>query len=237
MSGRPDEPAAATAEEMTPDAVIAWLRRHPEFLSDHAEILSFLAPPEFRRDEGVVDLQRFIIDRLRSEAAALRRREHQLLSAVDGNVSSQSKAHRAVLVVVGARDLEGVVRAVASRLPALLDLEAAALCVEKRSALSDAGARLAGRGALARLIGRRQRISLQARTPGDPAVFGDAAAARRVQSVAYVRLRTGAASAGAMLAMGSGRPDGFNPEQGTDLAAFLADVLELRLKQCLGQQA
>ena len=40
-----------------------------------------------------------------------------------------------------------------------------------------------------------------------------------------------------MLALGSGRDDGFDKDQATDLITFLADVLEARLKQCLGPRS
>ena len=40
-----------------------------------------------------------------------------------------------------------------------------------------------------------------------------------------------------LLALGSGRDDGFDGQKGTELITFLADVLEERLKQCLGPKS
>ena len=67
---------------------------------------------------------------------------------------------------------------------------------------------------------------------------GDAGGeAERVKSVAYLRLRTGKNSPAMLLALGSGRDDGFDRQQGTELITFLADVLEERMKQCLGPKS
>ncbi len=73
---------------------------------------------------------------------------------------------------------------------------------------------------------------MQGQTAGESFVFGEDAA--RVKSVAYLRLRAGKNSPDMLLALGSGREDGFEKDQATDLISFLADVLEARLKQCLG---
>ena len=47
-----------------------------------------------------------------------------------------------------------------------------------------------------------------------------------MKSVAYLRLRTGGNSPEMVLALGSGRDDGFDPRQATDLILFFADILK-----------
>ena len=235
MSGPADDAAKIQPETLTPETVSAWLRRHPEFLQENPEVLTFLTPPEFKRGERILDMQRFMLDRIQGELAGLRRREKQLMQAVEGNAAGQSKIHQAVAAIVEAADIHALNGLIRTQLPALLDLEAAVLCIEDPGALALAGANAIGGGGIANLMGPEQRVLLQARTAGEPIVFGDEAG--RVKSVAYLRLRTGGNSPEMLLALGSGRDDGFDPQQATDLILFFADILELRLKQCLGPKS
>lgn len=220
------------APSLTPKAVVAWLRRNPDFLRDNPEVLPVLTPPEYRRDDGVTDMQRFMLDRLRREVASLHRREKQLLSTVEGNAAGQTKIHRAVLALIDAPDMQALNLVLRTELPSILDLEAVVLCVEGEGALALAGAMAIGPDGVAGLLGPRRRFLLLGDTAGTAAVFGDAA--ERVRSIAYLRLRR--TSPKMLLALGSGRGDGFDSRQGTDLIAFLADALELRIRHCLQQK-
>ena len=235
MSRSPDDAAKVPADTLTAAAVSAWLRRHPEFLEENPEVLTFLTPPEYRRGERILDMQRFMLERLRGDTAALRRQEKQLLSAAEGNAAGQSKVHQAVIAVIGAADIQALNGIVRTKLPGILDLEAAALCIEEEGALALAGATALGPGGIANLMGPKRHILLQGKTAGDAFVFGDDAP--RVKSVAYLRLRTGSAAPNMLLALGSGREDGFGPDQATDLLSFFGEAMEARLKQCLGPKS
>ena len=232
MSGPADDAAEFQPDALTSETVSAWLRRHPDFLQDNPEVLTFLTPPEFKRGERILDMQRFMLDKVQAELGELRRREKQLLQAVEGNAAGQSKIHQAVATIVEAPDIHALNSLIRTKLPALLDLESAVLCIEKTGALALAGANPIGAGGIANLLGRKQRVLLQEKTAGEPLIFGDEA--DRVKSVAYLRLRTGGNSPEMLLALGSGRDDGFDPRQATDLILFFADILETRIKQCLG---
>lgn len=232
MTGPSDEAANIQPESLTEETVSAWLRRHPDFLQENPEVLTFLTPPEFQRGERVLDMQHFMLERMRDDLTGLRRHEKQLLSAVEGNAAGQSKVHQAVVAVVGAEDIQALNGVIRGKLPAMLDIESAVLCIEEPGALALAGATAIGEGGIANLLGPQKRILLQGQTQGEAFVFGDAAA--RIKSVAYMRLRAGGNSPDMLLALGSGREDGFDKDQATDLITFLADVLEARLKQCLG---
>jgi len=232
MSGPSDDAAKTQTESLTAELVSAWLRRHPEFLRENPEVLTFLNPPEFKRGEGILDLQHFMLARMRDDITALRRHEKQLLSTVEGNTAGQFKVHQAVTAIVGAHDIQALNSVIRSKLPAMLDIESATLCVEDTSALALVGATTIGRGGIDNLMAPKQRILLHGQTAGEAFIFGDDAA--RIKSVAYLRLRCRKDSTDIMLALGSGRDDGFDKDQATDLITFLADVLEARLKQCLG---
>jgi len=234
VSNRSEETAGQAPETLGADAVAAWLRRHPEFLVDNPEVLTFLTPPEFDRGEGIVDMQRFMLDKLRGETTSLRRREKQLMSAAEGNAAGQAKIHQSVLAIIDAPDVQALNSVIRTELPGLLDLEAAALCIEENGALSLVGAAAIGRGGISNLMGSKRAVLLQARMAGESFIFGDAAS--RVKSVAYLRLRSSKSGPAMLLALGSGREDGFSPDQGTELISFLAAALEMRLRQCLARQ-
>ena len=102
MSGPADDAAEFQPDALTSETVSAWLRRHPDFLQDNPEVLTFLTPPEFKRGERILDMQRFMLDKVQAELAGLRRREKQLLQAVEGNAAGQSKIHQAVAAIVEA---------------------------------------------------------------------------------------------------------------------------------------
>ena len=232
MSGPSDEAAKTQSDGLTAETVSAWLRRHPEFLHENPEVLTFLTPPEFKRGERILDMQHFMLERMRDDLTSLRRHEKQLLSAVEGNAAGQSKVHQAAIAVVSANDIQVLNNVIRAKLPAMLDIESVVLCIEDAGALALAGATAIGKGGIENLMGAKQRIFLQGQTAGESFVFGEDAA--RVKSVAYLRLRAGKNSPDMLLALGSGREDGFEKDQATDLISFLADVLEARLKQCLG---
>ncbi len=232
MSGPSDDAAKIQPDSLTAETVSTWLRRHPEFLKENPEVLTFLTPPEFKRGERILDMQHFMLERMRDDLTSLRRHEKQLLSAVEGNAAGQSKVHQAVVAVVGTEDIQTLNSVIRTKLPAMLDIESAVLCIEETGALALAGATAIGKGGIENLLGSQQRFLLQGQTKGESFVFGEDSA--RVKSVAYIRLRAGKNSPDMLLALGSGREDGFEKDQATDLISFLADVLEARLKQCLG---
>ncbi|PPR12311.1 MAG: hypothetical protein CFH41_00348 [Alphaproteobacteria bacterium MarineAlpha11_Bin1] len=235
VSGSFDKTAEIKHITLTPDSVAAWLRQHPNFLQENPEVLTFLTPPEFKRGDRVLDMQRFMLDKVQEQITNLRRRERALLQTVEGNAAGQSKIHQAVTAIVEAGDIHALGNIVRTQLSGLLDLEGATLCIEENGALALAGAKAIGIGGISNLLGKKKRILLQANTAGESLVFGEDA--DRVKSVAYVRIRTGSRSPEMLLALGSGRDDGFDPHQATDLIQFLANILETRLKQCLGPKS
>ena len=173
--------------------------------------------------------------RLKDEITKLRQREKQLLAIVEGNTAGLTKVHKAALAVMSVTNIHGLNSAIRTKIPLALDIEAAVLCIEEPNALALAGATAIGKGGIINFLGRKRRVLLQARTPGEPIVFGEAS--DRVKSVAFIKLRTPRNSPSMLLALGSGRDDGFNDNQATDLLSFLAQVIEERLKQCLGRQS
>ncbi len=228
MSGTPEDAGARAAEDPAPEAVADYLRRHPDFLLDRRDLIEALTPPSHHRGDGVVDLQRFMLESMRAELASLRSREDHLLDAAEERDVSQSRVREAALALLDARSFEHLIRTVNERVAELLDVEAIRLCIETSDRIpgppGKAGVVVIEPGTIDKWMRRADDIVLVAGAPGRRAIFG--AGAGEVRSYALLRLGFGAKAPGGLLALGASDADGFHPRQGTELLAFLARVLE-----------
>lgn len=210
------------------DEVAVYLRAHPDFLLAHPELLQTLTPPSFRSGENVVDMQAFMIHRLRSD-------HKELISTSRRNMAGQSRVHEAVLSLLEAKSLEHLVHLVTTDLVVILDLDTVVLGVESAKAVATAEVRALKPGAVDCLLGRRRDLLLSDRARGDPAVFGGAA--DLVRSQALLRLNFGSGLPVGLLALGSRKERKFHAGQGTELLAFLARVVEHCVREWLDLSA
>jgi len=81
MSPKSEDAKALSADIIAPDAIAAWLKRNPGFLNDHPDVLAALVPPESDHGKGVLDMQRFMLERLQRDLADKHDREQALLAA------------------------------------------------------------------------------------------------------------------------------------------------------------
>ncbi len=228
MSGTPEDANARPDEAPGPEAVAAYLRRHPDFLVDHPHLIAALTPPTHHQGEGVVDLQRFMLESMREELASLQSREKRLLDAAEKRDASQSRVQDAALAILEARSFEHLIRTVNERIAQLLDVASVRLCVETSESIpgpsGKAGVIVIEPGTIDKWMRRTDDIVLVGGAPGRRAIFGGDSG--DVRSYALLRLGFGPKSPGGLLALGSSDPDGFHPRQGTELIAFFARVLE-----------
>lgn len=228
MSGTPEDADARRAEDPGPEAVADYLRRHPDFLIDRRDLIAALTPPSHHQGDGVVDLQRFMLESLREEIASLKSRENRLLNAAEERDASQSRVREAALSLLEARSFEHLIRTVDERVADLLDVVSIRLCIETRDPIpgpsGKTGVVVIEPGTIDKWMRRTDDIVLVAGAPGRRAIFGPGAG--EVRSYALLRLGFGAKAPGGVLALGASDADGFHPRQGTELLAFLARVLE-----------
>ena len=235
MAQKTEDRAPLPAPALTGEDVATYLRQHPDFLFDHPDVARVLTPPTHADGDDVVDFNRFLIDRLRSEISALKARESSLITTVESNASGQGRVHRAVLKMHEARSADELLRIVQVDLLAILDVAAATLCVDAKAAETlfdkDRAPTVLDGGTLGKLIQPGRDASLRPAADDDKALFGESS--DDVESVALLRLVLGRGEPSGVLALGSGKADGFHPNQGTDLLVFLARVAESRLRQWL----
>ncbi|HSK39297.1 MAG TPA: DUF484 family protein [Arenibaculum sp.] len=213
--------------EMRAEEVAAYLRDHPDFLAQNADLVQHLTPPEMSRGEGVADFQYFMVERLRHDVERLKEQQRELISTTRVNLNNQSRVHAAALFLLDARSFEQLIQTVTTELAVLLDLDVACLVVESNGQdiphVHASGVRVVEEGLVGRVLGKRD-ILLRGAVDGDPAVYG--AAAGLVHSEALIRIHVSNDTPPGLLAFGSRNPDMFHPGQATDLVCFLARVVE-----------
>lgn len=221
---RPAGPAA--------DEVETYLRDHPDFLVDHPDLVNLLVPPEAKRGDGVVDLQRFMLDRVRGELAKVQTQQNEILATSRSNLTTQNRIHASVLAMLGATTLEHLIEIITTDIAVHLEVDAVALGFEALDRLPAGGnrsqLRILPKGAIDRFLGGGKDVTLLPDTLGDPQLFGGAASLVRSQALLRLQLRRDAPLG--IVAFGSRTPNKFHPGQGTELLTFLGKVVELTIR-------
>jgi uncharacterized protein len=237
LSQNPDE-AVVAASRITAAQVVDYLKRHPTFLLRHPEVLDGQMPPTREQGEGVVDLQQFMVERLRRDLTRLRGLQDELVANSRDNLSTQDRIHKAILALLDAESFEQMIEIVTTDLAVLLDVDVAALCVEATTGgppRSVDGVQVLPAGWVDKLLGPGQEVLLRDDCEGDETIFGPASGL--VRSDALIRLSVGRSAPPSLLVFGTRHPGYFNAGQGTELLSFLARVLEHCLRQWLGLKA
>ncbi len=227
---------AALAEPLPSEGQVAgFLRVHPDFLIRHPELLMALSPPSRWAEAGaVVDMQVFMIDRLKDEVERVKGAAEHLIHTSRSNMSTQNRTHGAVVALLGAESIAALAEVVSDDLPALLDVDIATLCFEEGPLplpeLAVAGIVRIPPDHVCKLLGGNDRdCALAEEVPGDPLLFGDGHGL--VLSSAEVRLHAGGRCPEGLLALGSRHGRTFHAGQGTELLSFLARVIESCLRR------
>jgi len=233
---KPNEQATPELESgLDNSQVLAYLRAHPEFLAEHAELLAPLLSLERESGDRIVDLQRFMAERLKRRVRELEEEGQQMVGLARLNLKSQARVHRAVLALMGASSFEHLIQVTTIDLPVFLGLDVAALCIEATGSppprCETTGVRLLDRGAVDRLLGPARDLLLRQSVRGERAIFG--AGAALVRSDAMLRLKISPATPVGLLALGSRKESRFHPGQGTELLGFLARVVEISIRAWL----
>jgi uncharacterized protein len=237
LSQNPED-SITPAPRITAAHVADYLKRHPTFLLRHPEVLDSQLPPTRSHGDGVVDLQQFMVERLRRDLTRLRGLQDELVANSRDNLSTQDRIHRAILALLDAESFEHLIEIVTTDLAVLLDVDVAALCVEATNGgtpRSVEGVQVLPSGCVEQLLGPGQEVLLRDDCDGDETVFGPASGL--VRSDALIRLAVGRSAPPALLVFGTRHPGYFNAGQGTELLSFLARVLEHCLRQWLGLKA
>jgi hypothetical protein len=224
---KPSPLASAHAPRLSEDQVVDYLRRHRDFLDRHPELIAELLPPEHRNGRSVVDLQHYLIDRLRRDLAESRQLHDSTITAARGNLQTQQRIHGAVVELMNAPSFEHFVESITTDLALKLDIDVVSLCVESarpNQPRTKSGVRFLALGSVDALLGPDREILLRPAIAAERALYGPAAAL--VKSDALLRLAISEEAPTGVIAMGSREPGHFKPGQGTELLIFLAKTIE-----------
>ena len=192
--------------------VAAYLKRHPEFLSDYPDLAAKLTMP---REEGAVSsLAIYQLQSLRDKNAELERRLTELIGIAAQNEQLMERVHGLTVALLRANTVEVTVRTVAARLGADFHTEEVRLLLFGNEVLPRAdwlqqipeGA--AGLPEFSEFLSKGEPVSGRLSAEKLERLFG--AKADQIRSVAMMRL----GDAG-ILAIGSADADRFQPGMGT----------------------
>jgi uncharacterized protein YigA (DUF484 family) len=211
--------------------VLAYLRRHPEFLDEHPEAVRLLRPPGREIGEGVVDFQHFLHERQRREINRINLEYRNLIAVSRGNLASQTRVHKAALAVLAAPSFGQLLQIVTTDLAVLLDVDVVTIAVENIAGiaprLNTHGVHLLEAGTVEEWLGPDKAVIYDADVVGDPLLFGGAAGL--VRSQALIRLRFGRETPTGLLCIGTRKPGRFHTGLGTELLGFLGRIVGLAI--------
>ena len=211
--------------------VLAYLRRHPDFLDEHPEALRLLRPAGREIGDGVVDFQHFLYERQRREINRINLEYRNLIAVSRGNLASQTRVHKAALAVLAAPSFGQLLQTVTVDLAVLLDVDVVTIAVENIAGvaprLNTHGVQLLEAGTVDEQLGPDKAVVYEADVAGDPELFGGAAGL--VRSQALLRLRFGRETPSGLLCIGTRKPGRFHPGLGTELLGFLGRVVGISI--------
>jgi uncharacterized protein YigA (DUF484 family) len=217
-----------TASETKPDLreadVLAYLKRNPRILLNNPDLLSSLAPDtRFEADAVVVDMQRFVVERLRRQVDNLRASSEKIISNTRANMSMVERTLECALALVYAGTYTEVAQVFHEDMPLHLGVDAVAIAFETATVPPDASSAIKTlpEGTIEKLVGR-EAFRVRPDTQGEAAIYG--AAAGLVRSDVLIKLDAGEELPLGVFAIGCRNPGYFDRDQGTELIAFLAQI-------------
>lgn len=217
---------AETAPSMNQEDVVEYLRAHPEFFEEHADLLAQVSIPSPHGGRAIPLSERQVLA-LRDRNRALQGKLSELIQFGEENDTIGERVHRLSIALLGAPDRDTAVQAATASLHEDFDVPHVAMRLWRGSgesaeyapvspAIHDYAAALE-----LPFCGLNDRFEAAEWFGVDPAA---------IRSMALCALRDDAGVFG-MLALGSEDPKRFYPEMGT---LYLARIAEL-VSACLGQ--
>ncbi|MGE3475682.1 MAG: DUF484 family protein [Rhodospirillaceae bacterium] len=204
--------------------VLAYLRRNPRVLLNNPDLLSALAPDtRFETEEVVVDMQRFVVDRLRRQVDEMKAASDRLVTTTRSNMSLVERTMECALALLYARDYNELAQILHDDLPVHLGVDAISIGFETNSLPIEAAhiVKALPQGTVDQLVGP-ESTRIRPDTQGEAAIYGSAAGL--VRSDALVALPEGEGLPAGLFAVGCRAANHFENGQGTELIAFLAHV-------------
>jgi uncharacterized protein YigA (DUF484 family) len=211
--------------------VAAYLKRHPEFLSEYPDLAAKLTMP---REQGAVSsLAVYQLQSLRDKNTELERRLAELIGIAAQNEQLMERVHALTVALLRANTMEVTARTVIARLSADFHTEQVRLLLfgdQPRLPRADWLQQIPGGAAalpdFAEFLQHNEPVSGRLSSEKLSRLFG--ADAEQIRSVAMMRL----GDCG-ILAIGSADPDRFQPGMGTRFRKMIAATITAALARSL----
>jgi uncharacterized protein YigA (DUF484 family) len=231
-----DQSAATGRLRLSAHDVRSYVLANPEIFVDDVELLAALMP-RGRKSSNVLDMQGYVIARLRDEMSTIRQQGQALIEAAASNLLAQERVHSSVLRLMEARSFGHLIRIVSNDIGPLIGADCVTVCIEApgKSELPQSpppGIAVLPAGTVDNVLGEDVNHLLNDSRKRLPAVYGRIA--RRIRSEALVRLDFGGGAPEGLLVCGSDAPETFAPGQRMELLDFLAHAVERAMCGWLG---
>jgi len=214
---------------MRAEEVAKYLKEHPEFFEEYADLLSAILVPHPQTGQAIPLAERQVLS-LRERGRALEGKLRELVQFGEENDLISDRIHRITLAMMGAHDLPELLHALYHSLQEDFGVPAVAV------RLWWAGAE-AGRPELED-VSQEARLFADSLTDpyfSDRAMFESGAwfgpAVGELQSFAYLPLR--AERPFGVLALASTDPRRFTPDMGTLYLVRLGELISMALRHCM----
>jgi uncharacterized protein YigA (DUF484 family) len=205
---------------LEPVAVRRFLSDNPDFLRNDEGLLAELGLKVCA--DNVVEFAPAALARVHAAHQREAEQRQMLETTARANFAAQAQTHAMAVDLLEARNNADLARRVDEGARARFGVVAGSICVEGPGP-APFGWRPLPMGLIDLLLGGNGLARMGA-CAGAAELFGDAAEA--VQSAALVRMAVWSPARTAVLAFGSSDPEGFTPDMGAELVAFLARVVE-----------
>ena len=219
------------------EEVIAYLREHPNFLTNHPELLNVLLPPNRHSENRVVDMQHFMLRKLQADNEKLKSLSEEMVRHTRDHLQGEQRVHSAIISLLSAISFEDLLQTITTDLPVQLGIESVNLCIEADDLFDNPspiqGIQLLEPGTVEDIMGERL-VLMRSDITGDTALFG--AMAGVVRADALIRLVIDEAAPDGLLVLGSRKTDIFKNQFGGELLGFLGQVAEITIRNWLASE-
>ena len=218
------------------DRVKTFLREHPAALETDRELVSLLTPPAYRNGRNVLDMQSFMIDRLKRQAEENENREGKVRAAVAADALDERRVQKAVVALACARGFDHLIEVITEDLPRLLTVQTVLIGIESSegtephptsppssSPLGAGPVRLLKQGMVEEILGPKKPI-LFGEPPEDMRLFP--ASAGPIRSYCAASLTFTKSAPPGILLVGARNSGRFSRNGGRSRYSFLARMVE-----------
>ncbi|MCC3861650.1 DUF484 family protein [Pseudemcibacter aquimaris] len=225
------------SDKLDAEDVINFLRHNPDFLNHNPELFGILTTPDLSED-GVVDFQNLMIEKLKLSLDELKSNQGLLIDTSRNNLTTQVQVHEAILALMDTETLEHYGHVVTQDWPDMLHMDVIRICFEKDHDKAIPNIKEISplpKGTVEESLGNDDIIQLRGDVDVSEEIFGPAKSL--VKAEALIKLPETDHNPPGILAFGSRDADMFYPGQGTELLRFLGASFHKCLIQWLKTSA